>query len=231
MTTTVVSTKTPYTYQTLKDKKLKSGAPELQYDYYLFGDNKTITVSDTDTLRISDGTGRNTVFNVNDTIPYTSDGDEEGTSVVLFDLEIDNTVQTSEEFQSYIDDKTPLNYTPIRPLVPGEYRYKDAIVGVQMSISPNEGRFGVVGSTLHIDVQDTVEKGTVQVTSAGPSTVTLSKTFYKEAKVLASFVEASTPAAVEITEIGLTSFKIGLKSLTSPSIYVNGTIDWLVDGY
>lgn len=229
--TTVIKTKVPYTYQSLKDKALKSGDPELQYDYYLFGDDKRTVVSDEEAINITETDTRKIVVTSNETLPYISDGDEEGTSFVLFDFEADNEPQDISELDEYMSNSTPLNYSPLRPLLPGEYRYKDAIVGVQLSISPNEGRYGLVGSTLHVDVQDTVEKGTVHVTSSGPETVLLQKTFYKEAKVLGSLVESSTPAAIEITEISLEGFKIGLKSLANPSSYVDGTIDWLVDGY
>jgi hypothetical protein len=159
------------------------------------------------------------------------DSDERLPNTVIYDLEFDNTSLTVSDFNEYCVKKTPLNYSSIQPLIPGEYEYKNAIVGVQMNIPPTQGRFGIIGSTLHIDVEDTVEKGTVKVTSSGPSTVRLNKKFYTIPHVLTSLVDSEGVGVIEVSEVDKESFVIGLKSLTNANEYVSGTIDWLVDGY
>ena len=284
MPTKVVWSRDPYTYEDLKEFDFES--EEMKRDYYSWGKNRTVSVSDTEVFNgLSDGfeysvkkTGQEAfqlkekpyreivyaqneklelVENYNREIKFVQkeeiltindvptihllqtgyeqlsliDADERLANTVFFDLEIDNNVVTDEDFTNYIESKTPIHYSPIRPLYPGEYEYKDAIVGVQLSIPPSEGRFGVVDSILHVDIPDTVEKGTVVVSNTGPSTVRFTKKFYKEAKVFCALVEAEEPAIVEQTYTSLTEFTVGLKSLTNPSKYVNGTIDWLADGY
>ena len=230
MSNTVVVTKDDYTKESLEQLGLTRSSSELQRNRYFLGTNIHATSTDTDAFEITESTSHKIKKKAVESFAVT-DGDEKSYGVTLFDLELDRSDVNAEDWRDYVNSKAPLNYSEVRPLIPGEYEYKDAIVGVQMSIPPVEGRFGIIGSTLHVDVPDTVEKGTVQVTSSGPSTVTLGKRFYKETKVLTSLVDSDQQAAVEISEIGLTSFKIGLKSLTNPGLYVNGTIDWLVEGY
>ena len=230
MSNTIVVTKDEYTKQSLEQLGLTKDSTELERNRAFLGTNIQATSSDTDGFEVTEDSSYKIKKKVFETFVVT-DGDERTYGVTLFDLELDRSDTNEEDWRDYVNSKAPLNYSEVRPLIPGEYEYKDAIVGVQMSIPPVEGRFGIIGSTLHIDVPDTVEKGTVQVTSSGVSTVSLSKRFYKETKVLTSLVDSDQQAAVEISEIGLTSFKIGLKSLTNPGLYVNGTIDWLVEGY
>lgn len=230
MSNTVTTTKDEYTKQNLEQLGLKRSNDEMQRPRAFWGTNIKAKSVDSDGFELSDTSTYKIKKTVSEVFAFT-DGDEKSYGVTLFDLELDRSAVNEIDWREYANSKAPLNYSEIRPLIPGEYEYQDAIVGVQMAIPPVDGRFGIIGSTLHIDVPDTVEKGTVQVTSSGPKTVTLDKKFYRETKVLTSLVEADGQAAVEISEIGLTSFKVGLKSLTTPGLYVNGTIDWLVEGY
>jgi hypothetical protein len=159
------------------------------------------------------------------------DEDERQANSVIYDIEFDNTPLNEADFSDYYTKTTPLNYSTLQPLIPGEYEYQNAIVGVQMRIPPTQGRFGIIGSKLHVDVEDTVEKGNVVLTSAGPTTVRLNKKFYTVPHVLTSLVDSEGVGIIEVSEVGKDYFVIGLKSLTNPNEYVNGSVDWLVDGY
>lgn len=159
------------------------------------------------------------------------DEDERQPNAVIYDIEFDNTALGENAFTEYYTKQTPLNYSTLQPLIPGEYEYQNAIVGVQMRIPPTQGRFGIIGSKLHVDVEDTVEKGTVVLTSDGPSTVRLNKKFYTIPHVLTSLVDSEGVGIIEVSEVGKDYFVIGLKSLTNPNEYVSGSVDWLVDGF
>lgn len=159
------------------------------------------------------------------------DEDERQPNAVIYDIEFDNTVLSEKDFVEYYKKQTPLNYSTLQPLIPGEYEYKNAIVGVQLSIPPTQGRFGIIGSTLHIDTEDTVEKGTTVLSSNGPSTIRLNKKFYTVPHVLTSLVDSEGVGIIEVSEVGKDYFIMGLKSLTNPNEYVSGTVDWLVDGF
>lgn len=153
--------------------------------------------------------------------------------IVLYDLELSK--ETKDDFLEFTSNVTPLNYNPIRPLYAGDYEYKNAIVGFQVVLNPNSGRYGVNGCKLHIDVQDVVAKGRTRVDSSGSQIIRFDslnppKTFLTIPQVLYGKVEAEEDYDVEITEITRQGFKIGLKSKATGS-YINGTIDWLADGY
>lgn len=159
------------------------------------------------------------------------DEDERKGNTVIYDIEIDNVASNEETFLEYHNHTTPLNYSNLRPLIPGEYEYQNAIVGVQLKIPPVQGRFGLIGSKLVIDVEDTVEKGRTKLTAGSPTTVRLSKKFYNTPRVLTSLVESDGYGIIEVSYVDKEKFIVGLKSLTNNTEYVSGTIDWLVDGY
>lgn len=163
------------------------------------------------------------------------DQDERLPNTVLYDLEIDNGDVLKEDLEKYMSAGTPLNYSEVRPLYAGEYEYKNAVVGIQFSITPAEGRFGIIGSTLNIDIEDTVAKGQAFVSADSGAEIKFvecdpPKRFYTIPQVLTSLVEAREPCSVEITEITRLGFKVALKS-NSTGLYVDGTINWLADGY
>lgn len=159
------------------------------------------------------------------------DEDERKGNTVIYDIEIDNVASNEETFLEYHNHTTPLNYSSLRPLIPGEYEYQNAIVGVQLKIPPVQGRFGLIGSKLVIDVEDTVEKGRTKLTAGSPTTIRLSKKFYNTPRVLTSLVESDGYGIIEVSYVDKEKFIVGLKSLTNNTEYVSGTIDWLVDGY
>lgn len=230
MANVVVITKDDFTRQNLEQLGLKRPDWQMQKPRATWGTNIHITSTDGDSFQITEKATCKVVKRATEDF-VVSDGDEKNYGVTLFDFELDREVLGEEDWVRYTSNRAPLNYSEVRPLIPGEYEYQDAVVGVQMSIPPVEGRFGIIGSTLHIDVPDAVEKGTVEVENTGLSTVTFAKRFYTIPKILTSLIESEQQAAIEVTEISKTDFKIGLKSLTNPGNYVSGTIDWLAEGY
>ena len=155
---------------------------------------------------------------------------ELGGSISLFDFEISSNPLTQSNFDTWIADNSPINYNELRPFIPGEYEYKDAYVGFKLSIPPTEGRFGVYGSTVYIDVEDTVEKGFAEATSGGLTRVEFSKRFYTSPHIISSLVYTTENCYIEIPTVTKEYFEFGLKSITS-GLYLNGEISWLADGY
>ncbi len=223
-----------YTYEELKALQLISGSPEMQYNYSGWGKNRTaidvkgledkLTVSDKYTIDVT-----KTVKE--DLIKIADEDDLKAGSTVLYDFEIDNFSSSRDVFEEFALKRTPLGYSELRPLVPGEYEYKEAIVGVQMQIAQTQGRFGLIGQKLTIDVEDVIQKGRVTCSSSGPTTVLLSKKYYTIPHITSALVESDGYGVIEVSEVSRDSFKIGIKSLTNTSVYVNGTIDYLADGY
>lgn len=155
---------------------------------------------------------------------------ELGGSISLFDFEISSTPLNQSNFETWNADNCPINYNELRPFIPGEYEYKDAYAGFKLSISPTEGRFGVYGSTVYIDVEDTVEKGVAEATAGGLTRVEFSKRFYTSPHIISSLVYTTENCYIEIPTVTKEYFEFGLKSITS-GLYLSGEISWLADGY
>lgn len=203
---------------------------EMQFPRDLWGEDKKVKIISYDDLDIEDSIYKKATLNFKENFSL-FDEDDKKPNTVIYDIEFDNVALSENSFVEYYTKTTPLNYSTLQPLIPGEYEYQNAIVGVQMRIPPTQGRFGIIGSKLHIDVEDTVEKGTVVLSAGGPSTVRLNKKFYTIPHVLTSLVDSEGVGVIEVSEVAKDYFVIGLKSLTNPTEYVSGTVDWLVDGF
>lgn len=170
---------------------------------------------------------------------YKAEGDEDWTvvelfeysgSTTLYDLEINNSAWSEDDFDKWCSDNCPINYSGLRPLIPGEYEYTNAYVGFRLSLSPTVGRFGVAHSTLYVDVEDTVEKGTVETQGGSLVQVNFSKRFYTTPQIMTSLNYTLESAYIDVQNVSRDGFEFGIKSTTTGN-YVQGSINWLADGY
>lgn len=125
---------------------------------------------------------------------------------ILSDVELSFTPEYEDEFQKYANHKAPIGYSNLRPLYPGDYEYQDAIVGIQVDLKPPvSGRFGVAGATLHIDVQDVVDKGTEIFDENRPyqgrTRVWFTKKFYSRPNVFTEVRNANPPCRVNVLAV------------------------------
>lgn len=168
---------------------------------------------------------------------------------VLSDVEISYQPEYDDEFKSYTERKSPLGYSSLRPLYPGDYEYQDAIVGIQVNLTPPvSGRFGVAGATLHIDVEDVVDKGQEIFDEnrpySGRTRVWFSKKFYTRPNVFTEVRNANPPCRVNILAVdtrGIGSdsshqygyFDFELLNFTDGTEWTSGevTIAWNAVGY
>lgn len=215
--------------------------------------NESIKVNEK-SLRDFDRDTKLDKFSVGDPLYYDEYENEDGeiiennrqdnvvSDLTLFDFEIisrpllskpnTNTEESEDNFEDYVKENAPLGYSELRPFYPGEYEYKDAVVGFTLSISPTNGRFGVIGSKVYADVEDVVEKGTTEVNGDGLTEIVFTKRFYTIPHIQAVVVWAQGNIAtnVEVREITRTGFKVGIRSLETTQL-VSGEISWLADGY
>jgi len=168
---------------------------------------------------------------------------------ILSDVEISYQPEYDDEFKSYTERKSPLGYSALRPLYPGDYEYQDAIVGVQVDLTPPvSGRFGVAGATLHIDVEDVVDKGQEifdeERPYSGRTRVWFTKKFYTRPNVFTEVRNANPPCRVNILAVdtrGVGSdsshqygyFDFELLNFTDGTAWTSGevTIAWNAIGY
>lgn len=151
-------------------------------------------------------------------------------SACLFDFELSKNVWDDDDFSTWCENNCPINYNELRPFIPGEYEYRDAYVGFRLSIPPTSGRFGVANSSVYIDVEDTVEKGTTTALGGGLTEVRFSKRFYTSPHIMTSLNYAVENCYIEVRDVSTEGFSFGLKSISTGQ-YLNGEINWLADGY
>lgn len=155
--------------------------------------------------------------------------------VVYNDFEIDTNGLTLTEFKEIGQVGTPIGYEDLRPLIPGEYTYKKAIVGLRMRSYKLGTTLGFYKAVLNVDVEDIICRGTVEVTSTDPSQPTradFQKIYYNPPEELmftvANFTE---PCTVEVLTKTEEYFTFMLKSTVESNKYVTGTVSWTSIGY
>ena len=163
-------------------------------------------------------------------IEYIVDQNELSGSIPLFDFELNDSTWNESDFNKWTENNCPVNYNEVRPFIPGEYEYTKAYAGFRLDIPTFSGDFGVANSTVYIDVEDTVEKGTTEASVGELTRVEFSKTFYTSPHIITSLNYAYENAFVEVPVVTKNYFEFGIKS-TSTGEYVAGEINWLADGY
>lgn len=167
---------------------------------------------------------------------YVVDSDERQGNSVLYDFELFNSEgpRNQTDFSIYAKNYTPIGYSEVQPLIPGEYEYKDAYVGVKVSIPPTNGRFGIIDGVLNVDVEDTVVRGSVEINvneeNGGIISYIFDKKYYTVPQIQYRIVYADEDCQVELKEITKEGFKMGLKKIGTNE-YTNGMVDFLAIGY
>ena len=154
--------------------------------------------------------------------------------IVLSDIDIRDNGLSLEELRKIALSGTPVEYEDARPLVPGEYTYEKAIVGIRMRTYNLSTKLGFYKAILNVDVEDIVSRGRVEVTSTdinNPTKVEFKKFYYNPPEeIMFNIVEFEEPCTVEVLTKTTKEFTLMLKS-TVTNNYVTGTVSWLATGY
>lgn len=166
---------------------------------------------------------------------FINDFNFEEPNIVLNDLEVSEMGIGYEDFVNISENISPLGYEESRPLYPGEYTYKEAIVGIQMRANLTEARLGFYGAKLNVDVQDVVDRGKVEVLTIdinSPHRVTFNKKFYvPPEEIMFNVISADEPCWVDVRDKTDEYFDIVLRANSDGSKLVTGTVSWLATGY
>lgn len=154
--------------------------------------------------------------------------------VVFSDVEFNDNGLTLEELKQIAINGTPLEYEDARPLVPGEYTYQKAMIGIRMRTYNLSTKMGFYKAVLNVDVEDIVSRGRVEVTSTDinkPTRVEFKKFYYNPPEeIMFNITEFSEPCTVEVLTKTTKEFTFMLRS-TVTNNYVTGTVSWLATGY
>lgn len=150
-------------------------------------------------------------------------------------VEFQNKKLSLAEIRNIAKNGSPLDYEEFRPLIPGEYTYEKALIGIRMRRNTSNVVVGFEGAVLNVDVEDVVDKGTVEVTSTDPNNPTVvryGKWYYrKPEELMFSVSNYSEPCVVEVLTSTDKQFTIMLRSTINNTRYVTGTVHWLANGY
>lgn len=156
-------------------------------------------------------------------------------NAVISDVEFDDNPINYAQFKEIAQFSGPVGYDEVRPLIPGEYTYQDALIGVRLRVFNSESTLGIYGAVLNVDVEDVVDKGQVTVVSTdinNPTVVEYHKTYYNPPEELMFTVSNfSEPCVVKVIDKTANQFSIMLESTVVPGRYVTGTVMWMSNGY
>ena len=142
---------------------------------------------------------------------------------------------TADEFQQLVNQ--PTGYERFVPYIVGEYEYQKALV--RLAVTP--GSFGaepaVYNVVVHVDIDDTVDRGTTVLTdTTAPTTVHFSKHYYTKPEVTVTLRGGNTsdgvitPNVVEIDK-DADGYYFKVELLKQDGTRAAGSITWQSVGY
>lgn len=142
---------------------------------------------------------------------------------------------TAEDFQKLVNQ--PTGYEPFIPYIVGEYEYQKALVRLAVTPGSLGAEPAVYNVVVHVDIDDTVDRGTVKITdTSAATTVHFSKHYYTRPEVTVTLRGGSTADGIitpNVTEIDKDDdgyyFKVEL--LKSDGTRAKGTVTWQSVGY
>ena len=151
-------------------------------------------------------------------------------NAVLADLGIRSAPMDEAAFRALVASKGPLGYGPFRDLVPGDYEYAKALIGLLLAAPVTGERVAIADAVLNVDVPDVRDRGTANIPTTG-ATVAFNRGFTDPPEVQVTLKAGGTPSLPEITAITTTGFDVQLFDAADGVTLVAGTVSWSALGY
>ncbi len=151
-------------------------------------------------------------------------------NAVLADLAVRSAPMDEAAFRALVAEKAPLGYGPFRDLVPGDYEYAKALIGLLLTAPVTGERVAIADAVLNVDVPDVRDRGTASVPVTG-ATIAFNRTFTEPPEVQVTLKAGGTPALPEVTAITTTGFDVRLLDAADGVTAVAGTVSWSALGY
>jgi len=151
-------------------------------------------------------------------------------NAVMADLAVRSTTIDEAAFRALLADKGPLGYDRFRDLVPGDYEYSKAIIGLLLSAPVTGDRTAIADAILNVDVPDVRDRGTAIVSVAGV-TIIFNRSFAAPPEVQVTLKAGGSPSLPEIISITTTGFSVRLVDAADGITPVAGTVSWSALGY
>lgn len=151
--------------------------------------------------------------------------------VVIGNLELYSTSRDSAAMRALAEQGLlPVTFRPWQPLVPGDYEFQEAIVGIMAYAPAGTGRPALADMKTNVDVPDVTEQGNVEITAAGWTTFTFAKRFNVAPGVM--FWQRGGAGAVavgEVRNVTTTGFEARLRNTSGTD--VTGSASYIAVGY
>jgi len=151
-------------------------------------------------------------------------------NAVMADLALRSSPMDEATFRAMVTDKAPLGYGRFRDLVPGDYEYAKAIIGLLLSAPVTGERIAILNAVLNVDVPDVRDRGTASVPVGGVE-VTFNRSFAEPPEVQVTLKAGGSPSFPEVLTISTTDFTVRLLDAADGVTPVAGTVSWSALGY
>lgn len=151
-------------------------------------------------------------------------------NAVIADLAVWSSLIEAQDFAA--DDWShPLGYAPRRDLLPGDYRYANALLELLLSDPARTARtVSITVSALYVDVPDMQDRGSASIPTGG-AVIAFAREFSVPPQVNAIDVGGTSAAIALISIITTSGFTVQLVSAANPLVPVSGDISWMASGY
>jgi len=151
-------------------------------------------------------------------------------NAVIADLDVRTTPMDEAAFRALVANKGPLGYGLFRDLVPGDYEYAKALIGLLLKSPVTSERVAIADAVFNVDVPDIRDRGTASIPPTG-ATVAFNRSFTEPPEVQVTLKAGGMPALPEITAITTTGFDVQLLDAADGVTPVAGTVSWSALGY
>ena len=151
-------------------------------------------------------------------------------NAVMADLAVRSSPMDEAAFRAMVADKAPLGYGRFRDLVPGDYEYANAIIGLLLSAPVTGERIAISNAVLNVDVPDVRDRGTASV-PVGGAEIAFNRSFAEPPEVQVTLKAGGTPSLPEVLFITTTGFSVRLLDAADGVTPVAGTVSWSALGY
>lgn len=140
-------------------------------------------------------------------------------------------ITSLEDFNKLVN-KAP-GFTEFIPFKVGEYDYHEALVKIAVRSKADQGKPTINNLTMHVDIPDTDDRGTANITTTTDVTrVLFHKHYYNPPEVNVVLLGGNTGSGVltpYITTVTKTYFEVEIRNASLNR--VTGSISWFAKGY
>ena len=150
---------------------------------------------------------------------------------ILGDLGIYDTAMTLQNFRAFAKNRSPIGFSPFRDFVPGEYRFRRAVIDYVFSpLDTGDAVITLTEAKVYADIPDLIESGTATITVAASGiTVVFARAFKFAPRVTITPIGAAM--ATVVLSAAPTLIDFNAKMYNQAGVAIAGSFIWTAMGY